>query len=223
MPIDDIFSEKEPQPNPAQGLSRELRKRLASEIESLPEFNTEDWPGRPRPVSHRDAERIVGMIQNTLKQVTNRGGFINDVPRRQANIKKLKDKIQTTKEDLTELCEEMVSKMRTVRWMGMAAGASEPRKGRAPYSGEGPPLDDQGISQAEQIQTELKNLRAQCRRQCEVLLSMIHDLALEQEHCERLEDAASHEAPKEPRHSPLHPRMTKGSPMVFPRKNSRVV
>lgn len=222
MPSSELEDQKEPRLDPVAELPRELRERLANEIESLPEFQSERRWGRGRSVSHRDTERIVNLVQETLREVMSHGGFIHDLPRRQAKIGKLRDRIQLAKEDLAELCEEMGTKLRALQWMGIGGPTHErqPRPsadGAAP-AGRDPNPPEEGISQVEQLQTELKNVRAQCRRRCEALLAMIHELALEEENCQRLEDAATRRDPQASRRAKRRPKALKGSPMVFRRR-----
>lgn len=216
MPSGDPASERDSCLDPVETLPRELREKLASEIEALPEFQTGKHGGRGgKSMAPRDADRIISLLQNTLREVVSRGGFIHDLPRRQARIEKLRDKIQLAKEDLTEMCEDMVTKLRALRWMGIA-GSARPTRGTL---GSQHPSGEEAALQLEQLQTELKNLRAQCRRRCEALLTMIHELAQEEENCDRLVEAASNREPTES----LDPRRgitsLKGSPMVFRRKH----
>jgi hypothetical protein len=204
---------EEARPLAVDALPRDLREQLANEIKSLPEM--QDAARNPaRNLSPRDAERIVSLFHQTLQQVGDRGGFLHDVPRREARIRRMRERIQATKEELSGLCEQMVAKQRTLRWLG-AQGSSR----RGPR-----PRHDPGQPQVEHVQMELKNLRAQTRRVSENLLVMIHELAEEVQRCERIKIAAAGRGEDDypPSRSLDHRRMN-ASPMVFRPNRSRSV
>jgi len=208
--------EEETRPLAVDALPRDLREQLANEIKSLPEMQ-EASRNPARNLSPRDAERIVSLFHQTLEQVGDQGGFLHDVPRREARIRRMRERIQATKEELSGLCEQMVAKQRTLRWLGAQGSSRRPGRGtRADH--------EPGQPQVEQVQMELKNLRAQTRRVSENLLVMIHDLAEEIQRCERIKIAASSRGDDAYGTSrSLHQRRMSASPMVFRPKRSRSV
>jgi len=207
--------EESPRPFAVETLPRDLREQLANEIKALPEM--QDPTRNPaKALSPRDTERIVSLFHQTLEQVVDRGGFLHDVPLREARIRRMRERIQGAKEELSALCEQMVVKQRALQWLGAKSTSRRHRRTQDP--------DDGGVQpHVEQVQMEIKNLRAQTRRVSENLLALIHELAEEVQRCERIKVAASqHRAGDSPSFSGGR-KNVHASRMVYRPKRSRSV